>query len=78
MMGRSEIDQRWMYSILFWEMVNLITLFFIFHSSDLSKELCFSYISVAAAIGQPFHIPVIVRSLRQDMYQVGMIPNGVF
>jgi len=29
---------------------------------------------VAVAIGQPLKIPVIVRSLRQDMYQAGM--NG--
>jgi hypothetical protein len=33
---------------------------------------------VAAAIGQPLNIPVIVRSLGQDMYQVGMTPNRTF
>jgi hypothetical protein len=42
------------------------------------QELCFSHIGVAAAIGQPLNIPVIVRSLGQDLYQVGMIPDGVF
>jgi hypothetical protein len=33
---------------------------------------------VAAAIGQPLNIPVIVRSLAQDMYRVGMTPRAVF
>jgi hypothetical protein len=33
---------------------------------------------VAAAIGQPLNIPVLVRSLGQDMYRVGMIPDRVF
>jgi hypothetical protein len=33
---------------------------------------------VAAAIGQPLHIPVIVRSLGQDMYRVGPTPDGMF
>ena len=31
---------------------------------------------MAAAIGQPLNIPVIVRSLGQDMYRIGMRPNG--
>jgi hypothetical protein len=42
------------------------------------QELCFSYIGVAAAVGQPLNIPVIVRSLGQDMYRVGMSPHGRF
>ena len=33
---------------------------------------------MAAAIGQPLNIPVIVRSLGQDMYRVGMTPNRAF
>jgi hypothetical protein len=33
---------------------------------------------VAAAIGQPLNIPLIVRSLGQDMYRVGMIPDSLF
>ena len=48
------------------------------HSFTCFKELCFSYIGVAAAVGQPLNIPVIVRSLAQDMYRVGMIPDGLF
>lgn len=42
----------------------------------MTQELCFSYIGVAAAIGQPLNISVIVRSLGQDMYRSGMSPNG--
>jgi hypothetical protein len=33
---------------------------------------------VAAAIGQPLNIPMIVRSLGQDMYRFGMTPNMRF
>ncbi len=44
----------------------------------MTHELCFSYIGVAAAIGQPLNISVIVRSLRQDLYRSGMILNGSF
>ena len=33
---------------------------------------------MAAAIGQPLDIPLIVRSLGQDMYRFGMIPDSVF
>jgi hypothetical protein len=33
---------------------------------------------VAAAIGQPLNIPIIVRSLGQDMYRFGMSPNSAF
>ena len=33
---------------------------------------------MAAAIGQPLDIPVIVRSLGQDMYRAGMIASGLF
>lgn len=35
------------------------------------QELCFSYIGVAAAIGRQINIPVIIWSLRHDLYQVG-------
>lgn len=33
---------------------------------------------MAAAIGQPLHIPVLIRSLGRDMYRVGMLSNGAF
>ena len=33
---------------------------------------------MAAAIGQPLNIPIIVRSLGHDFYRVGMIPDGKF
>jgi len=33
---------------------------------------------VAAAIGQPLNIPPVVRSLGQDMYQFGMVSDGIF
>jgi len=33
---------------------------------------------VAAAIGQPLNIPILVRSLGQDMYRVGMTPDRAF
>ena len=42
------------------------------------QKLCFTYIGVAAAISQPLRIPVIVRSLGQDMYRVGMTPDRLF
>lgn len=33
---------------------------------------------MAAAVGQPLNIPVIVRSLGQDMYRIGMTPDRAF
>lgn len=33
---------------------------------------------MAAAVGHPLNIPVIVRSLGQDMYRVGMTPDRTF
>lgn len=78
MMGRSEKDQRWMYKFLFQEMVNIYGTFAALTLTVFHQELCFSHIGVAAAIGQPLNIPVIVRSLGQDLYRVGMIPDGVF
>ena len=57
---------------IFYSLLNALTLIVSF------QELCFSHIGVAAAIGQPLNIPVIVRSLGQDLYRVGMIPDGVF
>jgi hypothetical protein len=78
MMGKSEKDQKWMYKILFKEMVCLMAQFLPSCSLYPFQELCFSYIGVAAAIGQPLNIPVIVRSLGQDLYRVGMTSVGEF
>jgi hypothetical protein len=36
------------------------------------------HIGVAAAIGQPLNIPIIVRSLGHNMYRVGMIADHAF
>lgn len=44
----------------------------------LPQELCFSYIGVAAAIGQAINIPVIIRSLGHDLYRVGFNPDTNF
>ena len=41
-------------------------------------ECCFSYIGVAAAIGQSVNIPIVVRTLSHDLYQFGFMPNTGF
>ena len=78
MMRRSEKDQKWMDRILYQEMVVLLHIlcFVTYHIAF--QELCFSHVGVAAVISQPLNIPVIIQSLGQDMYRVGMIPDGLF